>query len=504
MSKKTVGRRLIPESPKIPALVEENEFDEGETYDGSSRPITEVALFLANPDLPTIAGRLGSRRLLVYRNIEGWAEPGQTAASHFFGSSPIMYRDGMLPPVVEVLETLGRRNVLITLEPGKKLQPVLANLAYATIDASRVTNEHLETAIRMRFNEPRFTWPAEWSIRDFQCLHLDTAAEQAQTGEAFLEILGAIKREIDAEAVGDLQADQVEEAVVVDEDEDTGPVARVLASKGKATDATKRMWSACAGIADADLPLRTAPSDPTSDLIDEWPHAADVVCRLLAGVHRGHVVKLRPTLLVGAPGTGKTSLLQAIASRLDVPHIVFPCATSGDNAFGGTPARWHTSQISTPGEAIRQHAVANPVIILDELEKSGRHHESGSLVDALLPMLEAHTARQYYEASLDAVFDLSHVSFVATANSLTIPAPLRDRFDVVQMPDPGPEHIGPLAKRIVDNIRRRRGLAEGMLPPLAPDEEELIREVWNVGSLRKLTRIVEALVDNRDRMQSRN
>ncbi|UIJ73345.1 AAA family ATPase [Aurantimonas sp. HBX-1] len=491
MSKKPVGRRLIPE---------DSEFFGGETYDSSSRPVTEVALFLANPDLPTIEGRQGSRRLLVYRNVEGWSEPGQTASAHFFSSSPVMYR-GTRPPAAEILEALGRRNVLYILDPGERMPAVAEYLAYATIDANRVTSEHLQTAIRMRYNEPRFTWPAGWSVRDFKCLHLDAAAEQAQTGQAFLEILGTIKREIDNEAAGDLQVDQAEAAAAA-ESEGTGPTVRVLTSNGKPTDATKRMWSVCAGIVDVDLPLRTAPRDPTRNLIEEWPHAADVVCRLLANVHRGQVIKLRPTILVGAPGTGKTSLLQAIASRLDVPSIVFPCATSGDNSFGGTPARWHTSQISTPGEAIRQHAVANPVIILDELEKSGRHSDNGSLVDALLPMLEAHTARAYYEASLDAVFDLSHVSFVATANSLSIPAPLRDRFDVIQMPDPGPEHIGPLAKRIVDNIRRKRGLQEGMLPPLDPDEEELIKQVWNSGSLRRLTRIVEALVDNRDRMQA--
>jgi ATP-dependent Lon protease len=253
-----------------------------------------------------------------------------------------------------------------------------------------------------------------------------------------------------------------------------------------------------------DLPLRTVYNDPTEALVSEWPHAGDVVRRLLAGIRVGDVIKLRPTLLVGAPGTGKTSLLQAVAAMLDTPHFVFPCASSGDNSFGGTPARWHSAQLSTPGEAIRQHGVANPIVILDELEKAGRHFENGSLVDALLPMLEAHTASGYFETALDAPIDLSHVSFVATANTLTIPAPLRDRFDVVRMPDPGPEHIGPLAKRIVADIQRKRGLVGGMIPPVAPDESDLLQKAWRGGSLRKLARIVEALVDNRDRLEIRN
>ena len=116
-------------------------------------------------------------------------------------------------------------------------------------------------------------------------------------------------------------------------------------------------------------------------------------------------------------------------------------------------------------------------------------------------MLEVHTASGYFETALDAPIDLSHVSFVATANTLKIPAPLQDRFDIVRMPDPGPEHIGPLAKRIVDDIRRKRGLVDGMIPPIAPDESDLLSKAWRGGSLRQLARIVETLVDNRDRLE---
>ncbi|MEF2552813.1 AAA family ATPase [Aurantimonas sp. A2-1-M11] len=496
-------------------------YSEGQTFSGDDEDLgiqslvedaripTLKAIFLANPELPLPERMADRRRLVVIRAPENWERAARWAARTYLNGMPHEVRGPSLDvagreiDVPEILKALTHSDVLLQLAPGDAMPNVLARIVAAEIDATRVGEGHMTEVLRQHFGTPTTWWPVGWDPLSFDCVHLDLAIEQASLPSDFIEILAIFR----AQAVAPEPA--IAEAVDDDwkkEPEPTGPTARVLSfgSVVAKTQATKGLWAACEKIVNADLPLRTVYNDPTDALVAEWPHAGDVIRRLLAGINVGDIIKIRPTLLVGAPGTGKTSLLQAIAALLDTPHFVFPCASSGDNSFGGTPARWHSSQLSTPGEAIRQHGVANPIVILDELEKSGRHHENGSLVDALLPMLEAHTASEYYETALDAKIDLSHVSFVATANTLTIPAPLRDRFDVVRMPDPGPEHIGPLARRIVDDIRRKRGLVPGMIPPVAPDEEDLIRNAWRGGSLRKLARIVEALVDNRDRLENRN
>ena len=500
-------------------------YSEGQTFSGDiddedlgiealvedARTPTLKAVFLANPELRMPERLSDRRRLVVIRSNENWERSARRAARTYFSGMPHEVQGPTLDvggreiDVREILKALTHSDVLLQLGPDDAMPDVLSRIVAAEIDATRVREGHMTEVLRQRFGTPAANWPIGWDPLSFDCTHLDTAIEQANDASDFIEILQVFR----AEAV----AQEPEPAVAESQDDDwkklptpTGPTARVLNSliATPKTHATKALWTACEKIVNADLPLRTAYDDPTAALVAEWPHAADVVRRLLTGISVGDVIKLRPTLLVGAPGTGKTSLLQAIAALLDTPHFVFPCASSGDNSFGGTPARWHSSQLSTPGETIRQHGVANPVIILDEIEKSGRHHDNGSLVDALLPMLETHTASAYYETALDAPIDLSYVSFVATANTLTIPAPLRDRFDVVKMPDPGPLHIGPLARRIVNDIQRKRGLVPGMIPPIAPDESDLLSNAWRGGSLRQLARIVEALVDNRDKMEIRN
>lgn len=512
-------------SKKLARLVGDHRrlYNEGRTFSGddaddedlgfdalieSTTHPTLKAIYLANPEL-RMPGRLSDRRrLVVIRSNEAWERSARWAARNYLSGIVHEARGASLSlerreiDVREILKALTQSDVLLQLAPDDAMPDVLERIATAEIDATRVRQGHMTEVLRLHFGMSETRWPAGWDPLDIDCTHIDLAIEQANDAADFLEILQVFR-------VGSVA--QEPEPAITEADDDNwkkmptpeGPWARVLNSPIAApkTAATKGLWAACEKIMNADLPLRTVYNDPTGTLVAEWPHAADVVRRLLSGISVGDVVKLRPTLLVGAPGTGKTSLLQAIAAMLDVPHFVFPCASSGDNSFGGTPARWHSSQLSTPGEAIRQHGVANPIVILDELEKAGRHYDNGSLVDALLPMLEAHTAREYYETALDAKIDLSHVSFVATANTLSIPAPLRDRFDVVQMPDPGPQHIGPLARRIVDDIRRKRGLVPRMIPPVAPDEADLLKKAWRGGSLRQLSRIVEALVDNRDRLE---
>jgi hypothetical protein len=253
-------------------------------------------------------------------------------------------------------------------------------------------------------------------------------------------------------------------------------------------------------IAGQALPLVTPPDphDVRAGLVSRWPHAAGIIDTLLRDVSRRGPAKLGNTIVVGAPGSGKSALCTALADALGLPSLLYPCGGSADASLAGTSAQWSTARESVVLRTIRQHRVANPVLVLDEIEKTGTGRENGALLDALLSLTEPSTARRFLDPMLEVETDLSHVSWLATSNDVAkIPAPLRDRFRILRMPDPQAAHLPALLAGILADIAAETDGSE-WAQALAGDEIAAIAEAWGGGSLRRLRRIVEVVVGMRD------
>src|SRR5690606_16423155 len=180
-------------------------------------------------------------------------------------------------------------------------------------------------------------------------------------------------------------------------------------------------------------------------LMLQWPHAIDVIDTILGDLVTRDDVRFRPTLLVGEPGSGKSSLARAICDAVGLPCELQSFAGLHDAALMGTSAQWGSARESAPLQLIKRTGSASVGIIWDELEKATSDRRNGSPTEALLPMLEIDQARRYRDLALEVEVDLSAVSHFATANSLEgVPAPVRDRMRVLTMPTPGWQHVGVL------------------------------------------------------------
>ncbi len=139
----------------------------------------------------------------------------------------------------------------------------------------------------------------------------------------------------------------------------------------------------------------------------------------------------------------------------------------------GSPRGWNSTRPGLFVQTLEQKRIANPLFILDELEKVGDSRHNGNPFDVLLQVLEPQNARMFYDECLQVNVDLSHLILLATANSIEgIPEPVRDRFVVLNVNDPTPADLEVMARQLWNAEMSRYGYAA----PLMPQYPEVIMQ----------------------------
>ena len=507
----TIGRasgvaacqQAVREQRQIVAVLQRDPAAGDPVGEGDLHPVGVIAnilRYVTGPQGEHHAILQGVQRFRITETLEGWPYPvvrGLHVPEPEGDSAAIEARFlNLRRQALEVLDLLPnvpselRQSVEAITRPG-----ALADMTAAYTDAEPAEKQDLLETIEL---EARLDKVSRILAHRLEVLRLSreisqqtqTALSERQRQGLLREQMAAIQRELGEDDAGSRELEELADAIdKAGMPEEVAAQARKELRRLQRTPEASAEYGMIRTYLDTLLDLPWAPPQP---------HDIDIAeaRRILDADHYGlekiktriveflAVRKLAPEgkapilCFVGPPGVGKTSLGQSIARAMGRKFVRVALGGVHDEAEIRGHRRTYVGAL--PGniiQALRKAGTRDPVMMLDEIDKMGVGVQ-GDPNAAMLEVLDPEQNGAFRDAYLGVPFDLSRVVFVCTANLLdTIPAPLRDRMEIISLAGYTPGEKLQIARRY---LVRRQLEANGLKPETAQIDDAALMRIIEV------------------------